>query len=271
MTAEEDSELARIHQTLIAALADVDAVCRKLGIPYWLETGTLLGAVRHGGPIPWDDDIDIAMLQADCERFVAEAPELLGPRYSVLTTSDDPYVTVDAKIYVNGTDTDSTYAALHGLHAPLHNGLFVDVFIVDPVSPRRLVRRIEAKLAWLVRTHGWAAEIAGSPALSLGPRVRWRLAASTPGWAARALHRWLRRRRLRRDGTLLAVGEFGMYAHWTHRRETLFPLGEITFAGMKAPVPGDSHQYLVDTYGPDYMTPTPVAERPRHVTGVRYD
>ena len=224
MTAEEDPELARVHQTLIAALGDVDAVCRKLGIPYWLETGTLLGAVRHGGPIPWDDDIDIAMLRADCERFIAEAPEHLGSGYTVLTTQDDPYVTVDAKVYVNGTDTDSTFAALFGLHAPLHNGLFVDIFIVDPVSPRRLVRRIEAKLAWLVRTHGWAAEIAGSDALKGRRRVRWRLAASTPDWAVGALHRWLRWRRRRRNGSLLAVGEFGMYAKWTHRRESLFPL-----------------------------------------------
>ena len=55
-------------------LARCDDFCREQGIPYFLCGGTLLGAVRHGGYIPWDDDIDLMMLRADYDRFIEEFP-----------------------------------------------------------------------------------------------------------------------------------------------------------------------------------------------------
>ena len=61
----------------LGILEVIDGICRKHGIDYWLEGGTLLGAVRHGGFIPWDDDIDIAMKQADLRRFCQVAPDEL--------------------------------------------------------------------------------------------------------------------------------------------------------------------------------------------------
>lgn len=58
----DGSDLRRYQMRLLEILLFIDSVCRKHGINYWLSSGTCLGAVRHGGFIPWDDDIDVEML-----------------------------------------------------------------------------------------------------------------------------------------------------------------------------------------------------------------
>ena len=66
--------LPDIHATLLEILKDIDAFCRREGICYALGYGTLLGAVRYGDFIPWDDDADLIMPRADFDRFVASYP-----------------------------------------------------------------------------------------------------------------------------------------------------------------------------------------------------
>ena len=61
----EGTVLRRAQMREVAILQEVDKICRKHGIKYWIDFGTLLGAVRHGGFIPWDDDLDISMLSSD--------------------------------------------------------------------------------------------------------------------------------------------------------------------------------------------------------------
>ena len=71
----------------LAILVEIDRICRKHHIDYWLESGTLLGAVRHGGFIPWDDDIDVGMMLPEVERFKQVAPKEL-PETMVLQTPE---------------------------------------------------------------------------------------------------------------------------------------------------------------------------------------
>ena len=70
----KEQQLRACQLKQLAILEEIDHICKKHKIDYWLDGGTLLGAVRHGGFIPWDDDIDIAMRQEDLERFIAVAP-----------------------------------------------------------------------------------------------------------------------------------------------------------------------------------------------------
>jgi lipopolysaccharide cholinephosphotransferase len=69
---EEQLRACQLKQ--LSILEEIDRICQRHQINYWLDGGTLLGAVRHGGFIPWDDDIDIAMRQDDLERFINIAP-----------------------------------------------------------------------------------------------------------------------------------------------------------------------------------------------------
>ena len=75
---ERREPLTAHQQALVSLLQEFDRVCRALHIPYVLFAGTLLGAVRHQGFIPWDDDLDVLMLRADYDRLLAEASTVLN-------------------------------------------------------------------------------------------------------------------------------------------------------------------------------------------------
>ena len=73
----EGTELRKMQIRILEIMVEIDKLCRKHDIKYWLDGGTLLGAVRHGGFIPWDDDLDICMMQEDYEKFIEIAPKEL--------------------------------------------------------------------------------------------------------------------------------------------------------------------------------------------------
>ena len=77
----DDVTLRKVQLELLAMLKDIDQVCSKYQIAYFLDSGTLLGAIRHQGFIPWDDDLDIGMLRSDYDRFSAIAQKELGDSY----------------------------------------------------------------------------------------------------------------------------------------------------------------------------------------------
>ena len=99
----------------LSILEEVDRICKKLQIEYWLDGGTLLGAVRHKGFIPWDDDIDIAMTLENMNRFILEAPALLPPNLFLQTPQSDPQLKEPIvkirdlnSLYIEKSDTSTT-------------------------------------------------------------------------------------------------------------------------------------------------------------------
>ena len=73
----EGSLLRRMQHRMTEMLGEIDKICRRHNLKYWLCSGTLLGCVRHGGYIPWDDDLDIEMLREDYEKLLKILPEEL--------------------------------------------------------------------------------------------------------------------------------------------------------------------------------------------------
>ena len=123
----------------LSILEEIDRICQKHQIGYWLDGGTLLGAVRHGGFIPWDDDIDIAMRQEDLERFINIAPEELREGLFLQTPQNEPQ---SKEPIVKVRDLNSFYVeGADNFAADYQKGLYVDIFpmINYPTLPKQLV------------------------------------------------------------------------------------------------------------------------------------
>ena len=152
---ELDKEMLRSLQLIeLDLLLELDRVARKAGIPYRIIAGTMLGAVRHGGFIPWDDDADVAMLREDYERFrIACQTELNHEKYYF----QDHKVTDGYRWgYGKLRRKDTLFLREHQEHMPYEQGVFIDVFPLDPVPESHLGRTVKNFECFLVRKFLWA-------------------------------------------------------------------------------------------------------------------
>ncbi len=116
--------LKRLQDAETEILLVVDNVCRENGIDYFLMAGNLLGAVRHGGFIPWDDDTDIGMAWEDYCKFIEIAPKALPEGYSLHTMENTPgFAPLWVKVYKDGTRFVDEIAD----EAGCDQGIFLDV------------------------------------------------------------------------------------------------------------------------------------------------
>ena len=124
---------AQMQQRGLGMLKFVDGICRREKLTYWLSGGTLLGAVRHKGFIPWDDDVDLMMPRPDYEKLVAIAQGLSTDKYEFAHPRyRKDYAMPWLRVYDLGTQVDLTNMVKFG---SAH--LFVDIFPVDalPANP----------------------------------------------------------------------------------------------------------------------------------------
>lgn len=144
LTVEEHAALRR---ALLQLLLEFDRVCRHLGIPYQLGAGTLLGAVRHQGFIPWDDDADVCLLRADYERFAQLAGGVLAPGFFLQHSGTEPASPfLFTKLRLDGTE----FVCPHTQALGIHQGIYLDIFPFDDVRPHRICGRLHFELTRLV-------------------------------------------------------------------------------------------------------------------------
>lgn len=123
-------DLQRVQALQSEALKEIDRICSKYGIKYFMITGTLIGAVRHKGFIPWDDDIDIAMMRSDYDKFLRCCPGELNKKYFLQNyhTDVDFYPPI-TRICIFGTYINEYYSN----HLKFHKGLYLDIHPIDNV------------------------------------------------------------------------------------------------------------------------------------------
>ena len=260
MSGGHDGKLEIIHRELLKILAEIDRICKKHNIRYFLAGGTLLGAARHQGFIPWDDDLDIMMLREDHDRFLAVAAAELPEHLFLQTPGTDPgchYLI--SKVRLSGTVFSSE---LLTQFPELHRGIFVDVIAQDYTANSALGQKLHLKLSLLARglvykkwTGGSAASVRKSyAAFDVVKRLLpMSLLEKFQRWALTLFNQKPGRRYLF-DSMGINISRGAYPARWL-AEQTELPFGDSLF-----PAPVDYDGYLTYLYG-DYMRPVPVTRR----------
>lgn len=144
-----DEQLEKLHQVFLELLSEVDRICRKHGIEYTLDGGTLLGAIRHKGFIPWDDDADIVFTRDEYRKFYKACKRELNTDEFFLQEyrTDKAYPWGYAKFRRQGTELIQPGQE----HIPFNKGIYIDVFIYDQVPDGYITRRLHHAACYCLR------------------------------------------------------------------------------------------------------------------------
>lgn len=261
-------KLKRLQQTELDMLIEIDRICKKCGINYTLDGGTLLGAIRHDGFIPWDDDADVAMLRAEYDKFFeACKSELDTDKYFLQEyRTDEAYPWGYSKLRRN----DTLFLRGGQEHIPCHQGIFVDIFIYDDVPDNPIWRRLHLFACTLIRKCQYsvvgkveAKSAAGRLWYSLIDHIPKRMLFSAIGRIAAVTDR--HEGELARHMTYpYTKSRYGLPRHCFNE------FTDKDFEGHTFKIFKDYDSYLTALYG-DYMSLPPENERKMHpVSGLRF-
>lgn len=160
--------LRELQMIQLECLVELDRICRENSINYSIDGGTLLGAVRHKGFIPWDDDIDIIMLRKDYERFFEICKtQMDSERFFLQEHRTDPNYNVG---YPRIRRNNTLYRRAGHEHMKYHNGVFIDIFVLDNVPDNKLLRKFHRLLCFCNRKILWS-----KTGKKLAPTLLWRI------------------------------------------------------------------------------------------------
>lgn len=258
----DPATLRRVQLIELDVLRELGRRCEEASLRWFVIGGTLLGAARHRGFIPWDDDIDVGMPRADYERFEALCRRSSDARFAWQSATTDPaYPFMYGKLLRAGTHVVEPALA----HLPIRHAISIDVFPLDGTPGSELGRRV----------HGLAFKVA---ATTLGARIRrsgprryaaYLFRAIPRSWATGLIDRLVAQ--FPYDASPYVVNASGA---WGYRRECqprgrLEPSATLPFEGMTVPVPGRWHEYLTQVYGDYLQLPPPDKRRARHRFTIR--
>lgn len=260
-----DEDRRRLQLTQLSILVDVAELCDRHGIRYALIGGSALGARRHGGFIPWDDDIDVGMLRSDFEQFLQVARRDLPDRLYLQYWLDDPHMGAPfAKVRLNNTRMiEETSKNTGG-----HKGISIDIFPFDNVPTGFRSRIWKAKLMFwkrLLRHKSGYTMKRPSLARSM-PDLVVRAAAGllTLESAKRKFQREIMRFADQLSDKVLAVGGAYDFDKDMLKRSWLSDLSPRVFEDREFYCPTEIDEYLRHMYGDFMALPPEAARRNKH-------
>lgn len=242
----------------VVLLKAIDRVCKEHGITYYIIAGTLLGAVRHKGFIPWDDDMDIALMRKDYDTLMKHADEWLPAPFYIVNHENTPHY---PKYFAKLEDTSTTI--VENFYLGYAGGIYMDIFPLDEVPNNKVLRAIHfykfnllRRLEYMVYRdpykHGRGP---GAWSILLVQKLFSR------EWVQRTIQTVVKEYEDKPNCDLVMTHDDGFRAY----EKTVFgtPSQEV-FEGVTACAPAHPEGFLSVLYGDDYMVPPPVGKRQSH-------
>lgn len=259
---EIDHEILRkIQLVQLELLQEVDRICKKCDIHYNIIAGTLLGAIRHDGYIPWDDDADVALLRDEYEKFrVACETELDTTRFYFQDHRNTPGYRWG---YGKLRKKDTLFLREHQEHMPYEQGIFIDVFPLDAVPQNYIHRSIKNFECFCIRKILWS-EVGKFADKSAVKRAWFGLLSKIPDKRVFGYYHGIIKHAHKLDSKWVRIlmfptpnREWGYLRKW-YEESTDIVFEGVTFQGIK-----DYDEYLSFKFG-NYMELPPEEKRKVH-------
>jgi lipopolysaccharide cholinephosphotransferase len=256
----------RYKEKIVDTFKAFDSFCREHDIKYFVAYGTLIGAVRHHGLIPWDDDIDVWMLPDDYEKFKTYKGKISG-HYDVIDDRDKGYWLLSLVKFV---DTNTTLWEFE--HFPFITGVYIDVFPLDECNKDvavKLRKEYDAKslqLTYAMMDRSWNHY----SSLIKGCKIKMLLSTIKDDIYYHLKYNKIVKdytacvERIKKSRGTMYVAFDGLYQEREiYRKEWLDDAILLPFEGMEVPAPKGYHEILTQLYG-DYMKLPPEEKRVSH-------
>ncbi len=259
--AMQDGRLRQAQLKMLSILKVVDDICQKHNLDYWLEGGTLLGAVRHKSFIPWDDDLDISMTRDSANQFIAIAEKALPPHLFLQSAQTDvDYYNLAAPYKIR--DKNSRFVEFHETGKELfHQGIFIDIFVYDKLpeseNEMRKWKLLSKKLLRLLRPK--------YTSLSLGHNAKlYNLISQclSKSWLEKQLNQILSNS-VQLESPWLGYGFDCVSSNRVHQ-DDIFPLKRIQFEDGMFQVANRYETILKQLYGNYMQLPPEKDQKMRH-------
>lgn len=268
----EGEELLKLQQAMLVCAQEIHEVCRKHHLKLILQGGSLLGAVRHGGFIPWDDDMDFAMMRKDYEKFKRIFEKELGDKYRMSVPNGDGTTYVR---FMQLYRKDTTLLSADDTLPPM---IKIDIFPIDYVSNHVMLRVIKGLycnglmfIAECVRGQSFEDKIY-KDAIQTSLKGRFIMKTRTfvgTVFSYRNYEKWYDKvdkavQGHRKTNYVTSATGSKHYLGEIVSKDVFVPCSVKKFAGVKLYAPGKPEIYLENLYGKHYMAPPPKDKREGH-------